>query len=482
MEINTSSESSTASVEAPSATPAPAADSTPAVADAIQPTGTDTGQPAQEPSQSGETVAGSQDDFPDDQAFSALPGEQRATNWQKARARIGELNQRVEQLSTLETFKPIADSIEQMGGWERAEPLLQLATNLFAPAVDEQGQPITDPRTGLPQYTAAPFVEQLAAQSLDTVSEILWRAFDVGVNDQETLGHWLLRERLGLDPALITTYQQIKSPEQAREYITSAGGIDPAIYEGVKPEYHEALTSLMNTRPGLRKEWEMMTDEARTELLEDRKEILEGKQFREEQQAHIAQQKQEREQAWKQQVQQAGERIIDEVRQRSISATAEKLKQKAVFFQDESDNQIVWNDIIQYGTSSVERDSQLSVDLGKIESLYHFQALCEARGDRLKANQAKVEADRLVTGINRAFGDFVTKRTAWWSSKLGASRTAQQQQITDARPRIEIDSAGDTSNGHQIPTYSPPPPGQRFGLTEERKQQLAAQLKARRMG
>jgi hypothetical protein len=57
--------------------------------------------------------------LPDDEAFGQLPGVERATNWQKARTRIAELNGRVEQLAQLEAQKPIFEKIEEMGGFKR---------------------------------------------------------------------------------------------------------------------------------------------------------------------------------------------------------------------------------------------------------------------------------------------------------------------------------------------------------------------------
>lgn len=476
-----SSESSTpASVEAPSAAPAPVADSTPA-ADAIQQVGSDPSQPAQEPSQSGETVAGSQDEFPDDAALQAMPGDQRASNWARIRARIGEQNQRIEQLSALEPFKPAVETIEQMGGWESVEPLLQLATSLHSPLVGEDGQPVIDPQTGLPQYTATPFVERLAEQSLGTLDEILLRAFDIPYG-QETLGHKLFRERLGLDPNLLATYQQIQSPGQAREFVTASGGIDPALFEGVNTEYHDSLRSLMSTRPGLKTEWEYMSDDAKSELLEDRKELLENRKYADEQRRRDEQSAQERETAAKQRTEEAAHRGMAEADERVRNAQLAKLKQTATFFADEGDNAIVWDEILGRSAQDVMGDATLKPSLENWRAWHMQLATFEATGDRLRASQARVEIGKLERKLEKAFADRVAERTGQWSRRLGGARAVQQQQIQDAKPRIEIGGSGDIPNGNPPPAYSPPPVGMRFGMSEERKQQLAAELKARRMG
>jgi hypothetical protein len=483
MESIMSDSSTSASVEAPSATPAPVADSTTAADANQQGLGADPNSPAQQPSQSGETVAGSQDEFPDDQTFSALPGNERASNWQRVRARIGELNQKngelSEQVEQFSSFKPVAQAIDQMGGWESVEPVLQLATNLFAPVVDEQGQHVTDPQTGLPQYTAEPFVESLAEQSLGTLSEILWHGFDTKFGE-ETLGHWLMRHRLGLDPNMLTVYQQIQSPEQAREYVTKSGGIDPAFFDGVNTAYHDTLRSLLNTRPALRGQWESLDDNARSELLEDHKFLLENRKYAEEQRQRDEQTAQERAAAGRRQIEEAAGRAISEADDRVRSAQLAKLKQTATFFADAGDNADVWDDILSRSAQDVLNDQTLKPSLEAWRSWQMQLASYDAARDRLKASQARVEISKLERKLEKAFGDRVTERTGQWSRRLGGARAVQQQQIQDAKPRIEIGSTGDNSSGTQSPVYSPPPQGQRFGMSEERKIELARELAARR--
>jgi hypothetical protein len=430
------------------------------------------------PIQSGETVAANQDDFPDEQAFLQLQGAERGDNWKRARARIGELNQRVEQLSGLETFKPVSESIEQMGGWERVEPLLQLANGLFTPQVDPYtNQPVIDPQTELPQYTAAPFVEALAEQSVNTLGEIIWRGLDQPIDDNDTLAHWILRERFGLDPNLLSTYQSIQSPNQAREYISRSGGIDPAELEGIDPPYHDAYKSLT---PHLRDEFALMGDEAKAQILEERKELLETRKFREEQKAALERQNQERQAQWENRIRQAGEQTKAEVRSRILNARREVLKADASFFPEEADNAVIWDEILNYG------ESQLGVahpaDLQRCNQLYDLEAYHNATGDTWKAKQARVEADRLATKLDGRLRNFVTERTKWWSTKLGSARSAQQQQIKDAQPRIEIGAGGSHSSQPSQPNLEQPQNGQRFGLSPSRINQLAAQLALKKAG
>jgi hypothetical protein len=322
-------------------------------------------------------------------------------------------------------------------------------------------------------------VDGLAQQSPGTLQEILMRGVDSPFG-QETLGHWLFRERFGLDPNLLSLYQQIQSPDQAREHITRTGGIDPAIYEEVNPDYHNALTSLMKSRPGLGQEWPNMSDDAKAELLELQQGLLENNQYVTEQRRKDAEAEKQRQDAAKARIETTGQQSMAVAEQRVVNAQLAKLKQTATFFADEDDNNDVWEDIISRSATDLQKDPTLAKYSQDCRAWHVELAKHEAAKDVLKASQARVEIGKLERKLEKAFGDFVATRTGQWSRRLGGARAVHQQQITDAKPRIEIDSAGDSSNGTQGPAYSPPPVGQRFGMSEERKLQLAAELRARR--
>jgi hypothetical protein len=478
-EITSMPETSVASTEpvvSPTTMPASATGS-----EAVNPTGTTTGQPLAQPEPKvGETVAVPSEELPDDQAFQQLPGEQRASNWSKARARIGELNQRVEQLSQLEPFQPVAQSLDEMGGWETVEPRLQLANQLFSPATDEQGNAIVD-NFGYPVYTPAPFVNSLAAESPQMLADIIWNAWEAPISGSgETYGNWLLRN-IGLDPSLIETYKQIQSPDQARQHIVASGAIDPAVYEGIKPEYHDALKSLLTTRPGLRAEWDLIGDDAKQELLEERKTNLEAQAFIQDRKSRDQQEDQQRQQGARERIEQAGNQLVDDAQQKTVNAQYERLQQTATFFSDAADNQVVWNNIIQSAAQKLETDPKLGADSVRASDLYKLSAQYEAYGDRFRAREARVQADRLAIKLSKAFGDAVTLETGVWSRRLGGVRAAQQQQIQSAQPRIEIGSTGGNPTPReqrQVPTA---PTGQRFGYSDEMIEQRAQELRNRRV-
>lgn len=436
----------------------PTADAPLASPDA-QPVGEAT-TPSQENEATTQTVTADEQEYPDDAAFEELPGEERASNWKQLRNAFADAKRQIAELQAAPSEAAPLD--------EEVQSKVSLADSLFAPLTDANGEPVLDDM-GLPQYTSQPFIDTLVEQSPNTLAEILWRSFDEPVSDSETFGHWLMRERLGLDPAMLDTYQQIRNSQDAVKYISASTGIDPAELESVPEQYHAAYKSLT---PELRAEVQAMGDIAREQYLAERAELLETRKFREEQQARAQQEEQARQQQWQQQVQQRGEQIIDEVRERSIKAQYDTLKQKAIFSQDESVNTAVHDEIVSYAQRKVENDSLLQNDLQRCDNLYRMAAYHEATRDEMKARAARVEADKLANKLTIKLGNFVTERTGFWSKVLGNARSNTQQQVQNASPRVELGASGSPQSQPSNPGAPQPPQGQRFGFSDGRMSQL----------
>ncbi|MCI0663899.1 MAG: hypothetical protein L0220_22815, partial [Acidobacteria bacterium] len=168
------------------------------------------------------------DEFPDDAAFQALPGEERASNWQKVRARISELNEQLRQSQATPQIDP------------QLQADAELSRSLFGYQQDEYGNPVTD-ANGRPYITTAPFLSTLQQQSPDTFYTMLWEAMDQPIGNGQTVGDWLLEQKIGLSPQLVDTYKQIQSPQDAKRFNPQM--VDPAELNGVPNELHEAYQS-----------------------------------------------------------------------------------------------------------------------------------------------------------------------------------------------------------------------------------------------
>lgn len=470
MENFSSPDSSVASTEAAVATPATPAPSASAQPEAMQSSAPVAEAPAQpDTAQNIETVDVPSDELPDDQAFGQLPGAERASNWAKARARIAELNS---QVAGLAPHQSTIEQLEQLGGFERLQQQAALADSLFSPSTDpETGEQMLDEQ-GLPVYTAEPFIERLVSESPSTFGEIMWKGFDQPnpFNPQETVGHVFLRDRLGLDPALLDIYQQIKSPADAKSYMSQSGQIDPAELQAIPEHYHEAYKTLS---PTLRDEVQLMSEEARDQYLMERQELLETRKFREEQQNAQKQAEAERQQAFQARIAERGQQLIQETAQRTITAAREKLKAELNFTSEEGGNDAIWDEIINQATIKVVNDPLLGKDNATAERLYNLAAHYELTGDRMKAAEAKVQADRLATKLTAHFNNAVTSRAAFWSKLLGVSRAAHQQQVNNAQPRVEIASRTSPQQRTNNPRTSQ---GQSFGFDANQIAQWAAQL------
>lgn len=420
----------------------------------------------------GESPTPSQEiEFPDDATFQGLPPEQRRSNWQQLRDQYAETKRRLGELSQYESFKPTVEQLEQRGGYDRLSQQAEWADSLFSPLIDpETNEYVYDP-DGMLQYTAEPFIERLLDESPSTFGEVMWRGFDMPspYNPDETIGHWFLRERLGLNPELLATYQQIQSPKDGARFMHPAS-ISPDELSAIPDRYHELYRALT---PELRDEVGLMGDVAREQFLANQHELYENRKFREEQKAWQQEQQQRERQAFQSYVQQESERLRQSVRDATVNAAKEKLKSEAVFSQDQAVNGAIWDEIISWSANQVMADPILAKDNATCERLYDLSVQYDVQGDRFKAQEARIKADQLATKLSGRFNNFITARTAFWSKPLGAARSATQQQIQNLQPRAEIGTGSPAANKRPISSALNV---NGFGFTPEQYQQWDSQI------
>lgn len=416
-------------------------------------------------------ASASEAELPDDQAFLQLNGELRAQNWKQLRTQYAETK------GKLSEYQPVFEQVQQYGGFEQLQQKAQLADLLFSPVMGEDQQPQLDAH-GLPQYSAQPFVERMVQESPQILQEVMLTGFDAPNpgDPNETMGHWFLRERLGLDPALIQTYQQIKSPQDAARMIVQSGGIDPAELQAIPEQFHEAYQSLT---PKQREELGYADDETKAEFLQDRADALMARQYVSEQQRRDAEQRQQSQQATQARIEETGTKYVQEAVSKVIGQARTHLEATAQFTGDPEMDSNAWDTIISKAVTATAQ--AMPLENRRVEDLLRLSAQYEINGDKYRAQAAKVEADKVTQKINDAFGKEVTRQTGVWSRHFSGSRQALQQQKQNAQPRIEIGSNGNSpaSDGTQ---FNAPPPGQRFGLGSARINELAAQLAMRKAG
>lgn len=416
-------------------------------------------------------------EFPDDQAFQALEGPERQSNWQRARTRIGELNQQAT------TWKPIQEKLDSWGGLEQVEQHLQIAQSLFTPVLDEAGEHLVDPQTGLPAYSAEPFVDQMMESSPEILNEIIQRSLDQALPDGsgQTFGHFIFQTYFGLDPNLVDTFRQIKSPQDAARYLSESGQVTPDELKVIPENYQAAYKSLT---PQLRDEVQLMQPAAREAYLAERQELLESRSFREQQELRERQEADRATAHRETQIRQVGERLITDARDRALTTQREKLNAEAAFFGENSaDNQFIHDSILREALAVTEADATLKADSDKCNNLFRLSAQLEARGDRYRALQAKVEATRLADHLTRKFANNVTARTEWWSQKLGFAKKGMEAARQTAQGRVEV-TQGENPAGNPQPTTATrgTTQGYGYGMTPAEINEAAAELAMRKAG
>lgn len=416
-------------------------------------------------------ASASEAELPDDQAFLQLNGEQRAQNWKQLRTQYAETK------GKLSEYQPVFEQVQQYGGFEQLQEKAQLADLLFSPVMGEDQQPQLDD-FGLPQYTAQPFVERMVQESPQILQEVMLTGFDAPnpLEPNETMGHWFLRERLGLDPALIQTYQQIKSPQDAARMIVQSGGIDPAELQVIPEQFHEAYKAMT---PREREELALYSDpEVRDSMLHRVSTALKVDKFEAQQQQRDEQEKIRASEEKTARVQEMGTKYLQETVQKVVGRARTQLE-ATPFTGDAEMDGIAWDTIINKAVNATAQ--AMPLENKRMEDLLRLSAQYEADGDKYRAREARVEAEKITQRLDDAFKKEVTRQTGVWSRNFAGSRQALQQQKQNAQPRIEIGSNGNSpaSEGTQ---FNAPPPGQRFGLGPARINELAAQLAMQKAG
>lgn len=425
---------------------------------------------------SGVTVAAeSEEEFPDDAAFQQLPGEQRASNWQKARARIAELNHQTKELSERAA---IAAQLEELGGLERLQADAKFGQLLFSQETDEAGNPIVDPQTGLPYLTAKPFIESLLdpqSGSSDAFFTMMWEAAEHPIPGMDqSVGDWLLQQKYGLNPALIETYKQIQSPQDAVQYLPNSVHPDELTY--IPAELHEAYKSFDAVdRQALQNL--LVEDESRTlARLSERKQNIENQKFIAEARQQQEQAKLQQQQQWEARIQQSAAQLVNSKREATINAQLERLKtQYQPFGPDAEANQLVYDDVM----AAADRIFENATIRQKAEScgnLYYQAERYKATNNPALASRAMAQADALALELQREFAKAATLRINAWNEKLKGRIVAAQPQQQTSTPVPQSQSV--TSQPRPTPALN----GNGFGLSEERKRQIAQQLSLSRQG
>src|SRR5580765_497800 len=186
-------------------------------------------------------IAPVQEEFPDDDNFNRLPGEERASHWRQARERIAALNGQIQQAQQAQQL------IQEWGGLDQVQASLGMLGGLFSPVTDEQGNVVYN-EDGLPETTSDPWWQSLKERSPQTFVQLgedwLAQEHSPGVRNWEVM----FQHVFGLDPAKLDLYRSIQSPADAAQY-QPAGDVSAYELNDIPPGLHDAYKA---TDPDMR--------------------------------------------------------------------------------------------------------------------------------------------------------------------------------------------------------------------------------------
>ena len=419
----------------------------------------------------GETVTPSpEEDFPDETAFRALPGEEQKSNWQRIRARVAELNAERRELSERAA---IATQLEELGGLDALTADAQIARALFSHQQDENGNPIVDPQTGMPYLTAMPGLTQMQQQSSDAFYTMMWEGVDMQVDGSQSVGDWLLANKFGLNPALIDTYRQIQSPADAMRYAPQA--VHPDELANVPEEWHEAYKSFDATDRETLQEL-AFSDEARFHArLQERAQNQEAQKFIQDAKQREQRDADARQRQWEQSIVQQTQNIIGQKREQTINAQMERLKSAfQPFGPDSPGNAMVYDSILTTAEKVVDRP-EIAQKAESATNFYYQAERYRATGNALLASQAQAKADALTLDVQREYAKAATQAMEQWNTylkgRIVAAQSQQTQTVAHAAPPPQ--AQGQPQQQQQ--------PG-KFGLGPDRIAHLASQLAMQKAG
>lgn len=465
----TSPDTSTASVEvasAPSEAPASATGQSDAVTTEQTPS-----PEAQSASVNGESPTPQPEiEFPDDAALQQMLPADRQSNWQRLRTAYDSAKT---QAAAYAQYQPTIEQIEQMGGFERLQQQAELGQLLFSP--------VENPQTGAMEYSATPFLERVAAESPGTLQELVMNGLNYADpnNPEETLGHSWFRQ-LGLDPALYQqgVYQQIRSAEDAKQYLAPTAAPTAEELAAIPEQFRDAYKSLT---PKQREELSYADDETKAEFLQDKADALQARQFIAQQQAEREQQRQQYEAQLTERVATRSQELGQQAFESAVASVRQKLESEAKLSASEKTNDRIWSSTIREAAEQVLADPQMLKANEDARKLYELSAHYEVHGDKWKANEYKLQADTLSKTLTNRLRTAAVSLIAEWSAELGGARQAQQQQIQNARPRVELGASSTTANP-QTRTKTVGGPREGFGWSAQQMEQYKADIRARQMG
>jgi hypothetical protein len=354
-------------------------------------------------------------------------------------------------------YEPIAQQVEQLGGIQTASAAVDLVSKLFTPQIDQFGQQVVDPNTGLPVTSTSDFVQTLASENWDTVLDMTEHILSLPTANGQPLIAEVCRRVLGIDPDKLDLYRQIGSPADAARM--GLLDIDPVELEDLPERYHGVYARL-NALQREAVQDPNLAQITREQMLEQYAQAQKWEDFRQSQETEIARQQQQREQQYAQQVEAHGEQSANALWNTYASGFQQDLGQ-IQWSADPSASQRVNEFVLRGVASYVMEDPKVSPLYQQAYELIRQASRYEAMGNRMQANQARVRAANVSQQVAAHARIYMTQMVGDLQAARGMASTSG---ANGARPVV----SGNGRNGPGAGNGQPRPmnPDLKFGSKE----------------
>lgn len=315
------------------------------------------------------------------------------------------------ELKQYEPWKPIVEGNDPKTIQER----LQTHDSLFSPKLVD-GQPVLDERN-LPQTTVHPFLENMEAKRPGYAMEMLvdvldYEAVNPATGQKEPLVGQFLREVLGLDVAKLKDYQNIDALIAKTNGSITPDELETAIPESLDKSHLTDRDLYKQLRPNIRKDWQYLDAETRRDYLDDVKERMVNRQFREQQIQSQKQAAEAEKQEFEATVRQSFVQDLTQVREQAFSSLRDNLARDWQPSLDPAINEDRYDDVLAPLAQLIDPDLQ-PMALKRLERegiKVNVQEFNEQMRSMVNARQTYVRAQAYKDGIaaERALKDYTT--------------------------------------------------------------------------
>lgn len=343
-----------------------------------------------------------------------------------------------EQSKAAKSAAQLQQQLEQYGGYEGVQQVVGFVNTLFEPT-DEQGQPLAEPST-------VPFLNQLWQASQERYTRLVTDVVSTHPNE------------------VIQMLQQAGKLPTELSPQPGAGQIDDEVYQAL-PQHLKDI--YRNLPPSLREEYDLMKDEARNAILQEKYELH---QVREAQQQAQQQQWQEKYQAAQTEGIQAADNLVRQYEQAHYQA----LTKWQPFGPDhEQGNQRVYRAAVEGAFSETLSNPENARLYSAAQQMLREAPLLRLQGENARADQYVRRANEIARTFNARLGQNLRNFIKEQDQVYRDARAWRELQRQQNPQRTEIPGQGAASSARSNGTSALNEKGE---LSSDFKRRLAESL------